>query len=78
MKRTKDTHEEADLGKENILRRSSRFLVLEKKPCSSAYPRDVIVDIRIVSTKDAVPSDFTLIDKTLDSRKLTRKHSLVN
>ncbi|KAM7539077.1 hypothetical protein Aperf_G00000058882 [Anoplocephala perfoliata] len=69
VKRTKDTQEEADLGKENILRRSSRFLVLEKRPCDSTHPRDVIVDIRIVSSKDAVPSDFTLIERTLDTRE---------
>lgn len=70
VKWTKDTHEEADFGKENILRKSSRFLVLEKMPCSDSSPRDVLVELAIVASKDAVPPDFTAIERTLDTRML--------
>ncbi|VDO14903.1 unnamed protein product [Rodentolepis nana] len=67
VKRTKDTNEDADLGKENLFRRSSRYLVLERRTCSSTHPHDVIVEIRLVSSKEHVPSDFTLVERTLDS-----------
>ncbi|KAM3181583.1 hypothetical protein ACTXT7_014082 [Hymenolepis weldensis] len=69
VKRTKDTNDDADLGKENLLRRSSRYLVLEKRTCNSTYPHDVIVDIRIVNSKESVPSDFTLVERTLDNKE---------
>ncbi|VDL21265.1 unnamed protein product [Hymenolepis diminuta] len=69
VKRTKDTNDDADLGKENLLRKSPRYLVLEKRTCNSTYPRDVIVDIRIVNSKESVPSDFILVEKTLDNKE---------
>ncbi|KAL5966501.1 Multivesicular body subunit 12B [Taenia solium] len=69
VKWTKDTHEEADFGRENILRKSSRFLVLEKMPCSKSSPCDVLVELAIVANKDGVPPNFTPIERTLDTRE---------
>ncbi|KAL5103727.1 Multivesicular body subunit 12B [Taenia crassiceps] len=69
VKLTKDTHEDADFGRENILRKSSRYLVVEKMPCSKSSPRDVLVELALVGSKDAVPPDFTPIERTLDTRE---------
>uniref|UniRef100_A0A158REP5 MABP domain-containing protein n=1 Tax=Hydatigena taeniaeformis TaxID=6205 RepID=A0A158REP5_HYDTA len=51
------------------LRKSSRFLVLERKPCSANSPHNVLVNLAIVASKDAVPPDFTVIERTLDTRE---------
>ncbi|VDD82321.1 unnamed protein product [Mesocestoides corti] len=69
VKLTKDTHEDADIGKENLLRKSSRYLVYEKKPCSQSSPHNVLVELVIVTSRDAVPIGFTIIERTLDTRE---------
>ncbi len=70
IKRTKDAHEDADLGKDNILRRSQRYLVYEKKACSENSPRNVLVELAIISSKDSAPMGFTPVEKTLDTSKI--------
>ncbi|VDN15954.1 unnamed protein product [Dibothriocephalus latus] len=67
LARTKDTHEDADLGKETIFKKSARYLGYEKAPFDPQSPPKVLVELIIANEKEPVRSGFQAIDKTHDT-----------
>ncbi|VDL86087.1 unnamed protein product [Schistocephalus solidus] len=75
--RTKDTHEDADLGKESLFRKSARYLGFEKAPFDPKSPPEVLVELMLINEKDSVRSGFQAIDKTYDTRERCLKRKIL-
>ncbi|KAL7057018.1 hypothetical protein AAHC03_019364 [Spirometra sp. Aus1] len=75
--RTKDTHEDADLGKESLFRKSARYLGFEKAPFDPKSPPEVLVELMLINERDSVRSGFQAIDKTHDTRERCLKRKVL-